>query len=79
MKFVSLCAIAFLTQENSATKITAEWGVKDLTDEVVAFQKLSMDEQDQKIAGDSLAEAEQEMGHKIGTNAKGQKATVDLP
>ena len=44
MKFVSLCAIAFLTQENSATKITAEWGVKDLTDEVVAFQKLSMDE-----------------------------------
>ena len=72
MKFISLCAIALLSQESSATKITAEWGVKDLTDEMVAFNKLTKDEQEVKIAGDSLKEAEEEMGHKIGFTKDGK-------
>ena len=71
MKFVSLFAIALFSQETFATGITAQWGVKDLTDEVVAFNKLSMDEQEAKVAGDSLAEAENEMGHKIGFGKNG--------
>ena len=39
---------------------------------MVAFNKLTKDEQEVKIAGDSLKEAEDEMGHKIGFTKDGK-------
>ena len=36
--------------------------MKDLTDEVVAFRKLSYDDQEKSVAKDSLKEAEAETG-----------------
>ena len=79
MKFVSLLFVALFAQENQAVSLTQQWGVKDLTDEVVAFRKLSYDDQEKSVVNDSLKEAEQESGHVLGQTKSGAKAKIDLP
>ena len=51
---------------SSALNLGQKWGVKDLTDEVVAYQKMSYIDQEKSDINDSLREAEAELGHKIG-------------
>ena len=65
--------IALCISAASAVTLEQKWGVKDLTDEVVAFNKLSFDDQEKSITNDSIKEAEAEAGHKIG------EATTSLP
>ena len=61
--------IALCIASAAAVTLEQKWGVKDLTDEVVAFQKLSYDDQEKSTINDSIREAEAEAGHKIGESA----------
>ena len=60
-------AIAALINSSEAIKLESSWGVKDLTDEKVAFAKLPYLDQEKSEINDSLAEAEAELGHKLGS------------
>ena len=62
-------AIALCIASISAVTLESQWGVKDLTDEVVAFNKMDYEDQEKSVINDSIREAEQEAGHKLGSAA----------
>ena len=69
-------AIALCIASVSAVTLESQWGVKDLTDEVVAFQKMDYEDQEKSVINDSIREAEEEAGHKLGQQSTPKKGEM---
>ena len=67
MKFLCFIGIALIS---SASAVSLKYGVKDLTDEQVAYSKLDYEDQEKADIMSSIKEAEQELGKKMAPNSK---------
>ena len=67
MKFLTFVAIALIAESSA---VTLQYGVKDMTDEQIAHDKLSYEDQEKEDINASIKEAEMELGKKMTPTSK---------